>query len=494
MPLFDPVQLAQWTGGHWHGTPPAAVYGFSNDTRTIREGDCFVALRTGKRDGHAFLADASRARAAAALVERPVDGTPLPQLVVGDTLAAFQRIAARHRAALDSTVVAVTGSCGKTSTKDLLAAMLGADAVLKTAGNLNNFLGVPLTLTRIDPAQHRWAVVEAGINEPGEMEQLARMIRPDAAIVTMIGEAHLERLGSVDGIAAEKSRLPAEVEADGFAVFPESCLCFAPFRKLRCRTLVVREGSPAQPIAGVQYISFLTDNTTTRRPVENRQYDDRHDNRQDNDTKPRAVSGCTVRIGQPAHWESEWRLPALSPGMRSNALLAIVAAMELGVERAAIQAALDAWRPAALRGEVVERGGKQFYVDCYNASPSALQDSFTAFNERFTGGPRLIVLGGMKELGVESARLHRAAVARLPLRAGDRFVLVGAEAQWMRDGLLDVGVKDADIVLAENVAQARAPVATFRGPVFLKGSRAYALEGLVAGDEGTLGEREKTAC
>jgi hypothetical protein len=139
----------------------------------------FVALRTEKRDGHNYLAAAAARGAAAALVARVVPDSPLPQLVVADPLAALHALARAHRARFRGTVVGVTGSAGKTSTKDLLAVLLGATSqVLATEGNLNNHLGVPLTLLRLDPAQHRHAVVEAGISGPGEMDVIAAMIAP----------------------------------------------------------------------------------------------------------------------------------------------------------------------------------------------------------------------------------------------------------------------------------------------------------------------------
>ncbi len=164
MPLFPPDRLAAWTAGHWTASPAGAVCGFNPDSRTVQSGQVFVALRTDKRDGHDFLPAAAAAGATGALVARARADVALPQLVVADPLAALQEIARLHRRGSGATTIGITGSAGKTSTKNLLARLLGAPpAVLATEGNLNNFLGVPLTLVRLESGVTRHAVVEAGI-------------------------------------------------------------------------------------------------------------------------------------------------------------------------------------------------------------------------------------------------------------------------------------------------------------------------------------------
>src|SRR5258708_8991935 len=188
MPEFSPALLAQWTGGQWTVQPARPLVGFTVDTRRVRSGQMFVALKTEKRDGHDYLVDAETAGAGAALVATPNRALTLPQLVVRDPLAAFQAIAREHRQAFRGRVIGISGSAGKTSTKDLLALLLGGETcgVVATEGNLNNQLGVPLTLTRLDPALHQYAVVEAGISVPGEMQPLADMIDPDVALITLV--------------------------------------------------------------------------------------------------------------------------------------------------------------------------------------------------------------------------------------------------------------------------------------------------------------------
>ena len=207
MPEFSPEQLQVWTAGRWHGGVPARVTGWSNDTRALKPGDAFVALKTASRDGHDFLDDAAARGAGCALVAREVAGAPIPQLVVGDPLESLQRVAAIWREKFRGPVYGVTGSVGKTSTKDLLRRILGPDTTHATHANLNNLLGVPLTLLGLDPATHAAAVIEAGMSEPGELERSAWILRPDIAVVTNVQPAHLAGLGSMEAVAREKSAL-----------------------------------------------------------------------------------------------------------------------------------------------------------------------------------------------------------------------------------------------------------------------------------------------
>ena len=246
---FPPSLLATWTGGRWTAQPVSLLAGFTIDTRQLRSGQIFVALKTGKRDGHDFLAAAEAAGASAAIVRVPSDGLKLPQLVVADPLIAFQTIAREHRRRFTGPVIGISGSAGKTSTKNLLALLLGgAEAgVLATEGNLNNHLGVPLTLTRLDPGAHRFAVVEAGISAPREMAPLAAMIEPDIAIITLVAPAHTEELGGLGGVAAEKAVLPAAVRPTGVAIFSRACADFPAFRELSVRQMVIEAADVVRP-------------------------------------------------------------------------------------------------------------------------------------------------------------------------------------------------------------------------------------------------------
>jgi UDP-N-acetylmuramoyl-tripeptide--D-alanyl-D-alanine ligase len=445
MPAFAPEKLATWTGGSWTRIPGGTLTGFNQDTRTLSADQVFVALKTDRRDGHDFLNEAQKGGAAAALTGRDVSGSTLPQLVTADPLTAFQRIAREHRREFHGTVVGVTGSVGKTSTKDLLALLLGGSPdVLATEGNLNNFIGVPLTLTKLDPA-HRAAVVEAGISVRGEMPGLAEMIEPDHSVVTLVAPAHLEKLGSIENVAFEKSRLPAANRAGGLAVFPASCWNYEPFRALANPLVLVSEGDAKQKI-GARTVKFGVFHRPDRTEV--------------------SFEG-----------RRRFVMRRVSGGMAQNAALALALASELGVKDIALQARIEHWQASKWRGEVRVIGEATVYCDFYNANPASMLDSIEAFTGAVSAElPRLYVLGSMEELGEESADYHRKVGRQLHLRRGDFLFTLGSQAAALREGLLENGNDAAQIAVITSVAPVRERLAGFKGAVFLKGSRRYQLE------------------
>jgi len=469
MPLYSPQTLAEWTTGTWSGPPPVdGIEGFSHDTRRLEPGDCFVALETGRRDGHAFLENARLAGAAAALVSTPRPEVDLPQLVTNDAKLAFQTIALRCRYAFPGTVVGVTGSCGKTSTKDLIAHLLGSRC-LKTEKNLNNTLGVPLTLTKLDPARHAYAVVEAGINEPGEMSVLAGMIAPDIACVTMIGPAHLEKLGSLENIAREKAELARLAAPGASLVCANSCLGYDAFRHFPGEIFAVCPACEERP--ALDYTEYRCCMKFFRE--------------EDGSTRVQVYS---------APLAGQFRVRAsLTAGMVSNAVMAAVTAVLCGAKWDDVRERFLDWRPAADRGALYHRGKCFYYVDCYNANPASMRDALETFRTLAPPDkPRLYVLGGMKELGAHAEALHRQTGAELPLRPQDRALLIGAEAKAYAEGLLAAGAHADQVETAPDAESAGGLVPDFEGAVFLKGSRAYALETLLP--EGLLEGKEAATC
>lgn len=466
MPTFVADKLATWTGGTWSPFPGTAITGFNQDTRTLSAGQVFVALRTEKRDGHDFLGDAARKGAAAALVGRLVAGPGIAQLVVADPLTAFQRIAREHRREFHGPVIGVTGSVGKTSTKDLLAVLLGgvgphsgrppggqspaspAGSVLATEGNLNNHLGVPLTLTRLEPTAHRAAVVEAGINSPGEMLPLADMIEPDHAVVTLVAPAHLERLGSLDGVAAEKVTLLRGVRRGGLQVFPVSCWRHLAFHDLANPLILVPENEGMVRVTG-RTMKFNVFHRPERTEVR--------------------LDGRRTFI-----------LRRVSSGMAQNTALALALAAELGVDDTTLQTRLESWAPSKWRGELRRSGEAAVYCDFYNANPASMADAIDAFNGTVgEDQPRLYVLGCMEELGPDSAGYHRQFGRTLLLQPGDHLFVIGGQAAALREGLLENGNDPAQVEVITSLAPVRARLAGFKGAVFLKGSRRYQLESVL---------------
>jgi len=441
---FAPTYLANWTGGRWLSSPVGPLCGFTQDTRQLKPGQVFVALKTGLRDGHDFLKMALAAGASAALVSQPDPSLVLPQLVVADPLDAFQAIAREHRCLYREPVVGVSGSCGKTSTKNLLAQLLGGDpTVLATEGNLNNHLGVPLTLTRLRSEVHKFAVVEAGVSGPGEMAELADMIQPDHGVITLVAHAHTAELGGIEGVAREKAVLLKALRPGGLGVFPKQCWDFAAFQDLPQTSIVVAPSGA--PVKAPRVISFGATFTAT---------------------------ATDLVIGN-----RQFRFRRVSRGMAQNAALAIVLASELGVTDAAIQQALENWQAAKWRGEFRREAGRLLYLDFYNANPASMEDALETFyaiapeNE-----PRLVVLGCMEELGPD-AHLHHLNLGRsLQLRPQDHAYVIGGEAAAVVAGAIEAGIPAERIKSVDALGPVAAEIAAFHGAVFVKGSRRYGLE------------------
>ena len=453
MPTFLPDKLAQWTGGRWTVRPAVPLTAFSCDTRRLRAGDVFVAIKTEQRDGHAFLAAAQEAGAGAAIVMTADASLALPQLVVADPLRALQTIAAAHRQLFNGRVAGISGSAGKTSTKDLLALLLGGEGsgVLATEGNLNNHLGVPLTLTRLDVLRHEYAVVEAGISAPGEMRRLAEMIDPDVVIVTLVAPAHTQELGGLEGVAREKAALPAALRPGGTAILPKPVADLPAFRALGGRTIVVERAEVLLPDSVPADRAFFAVSHRGEKTAVALTYG------------ARPTTGFVFR--------------RVSDGMAQNAALAITAALSIGVPRETIQARILDWKPARLRGEIREIDGRLFYLDCYNANPASMADALAAFEQFVPAGePRLFVLGCMEELGAEAPAHHRALGRSLKLNEGDRLFVIGTQAHEVCAGLLEQGDFAPQLQIVSSLGPVKEFLAEWRGAVFVKGSRRYQLE------------------
>ncbi|MFO8026240.1 MAG: UDP-N-acetylmuramoyl-tripeptide--D-alanyl-D-alanine ligase [Opitutales bacterium] len=454
MPEFQASDLARSTGGSWRAGIPPAIRGFSFDTRRIEPGQCFVALASESRDGHDFLPEAASKGASCALTDRVLD-CGLPQLVVRDPLPAMGAIAADVRSKFPKPVIGITGSSGKTSTKEILRLLLGEATTLATAGNWNNRIGVPMTLFDLDPTRHEFAVVEAGINQPGEMALLGAMIRADLTIVTNIGPAHLERLGSLGGIAAEKSKLAESAKEDSPIILPAAVLSYPDFAAMGERCIALRFHDEAVPAAVGQVVDCKIESS-------------------DNGSRSKLILQGR-----------SYTLRSASRGIARNAALAIVAARALGGgEAGALADRLQQWEPADTRGRVVSTGGRYDYIDCYNANPASMADALQAFQKTAPPGmDRCYVIGAMNELGRSAEEFHLSVGKSLHLRPGDRALFVGPEALTAayRRGALSGGGLPEQIKCAGNTADIQSMVADFKGALFLKGSRSYHLEKLLPG-------------
>jgi UDP-N-acetylmuramoyl-tripeptide--D-alanyl-D-alanine ligase len=455
MSRFDPQSLAAWSNGVWQKNElPAAITGFCFDARQLQSGECFVALSGGARDGHGFIAQAIEQGAGALLVEHP-QSVSLPQLVVEDSLVAMGAIGAGVRQRFDGPVIGITGSCGKTSTKEMLRVLLGESRTHATAGNWNNRIGVAMTLFGLDSDQYDFAVIEAGINQPGEMAELGTMIEPDLSVVTNIAAAHLELLGSLERVAAEKARLALRSRADAPVVLPHSAFQYAAFAAFAERALVLAA-------EGEQVSSRASRVIRYRLNIAGTGHSSLH-----------LSEGTSV---------ARFQIASPSEGICTNAALAIIAARELGISDAVIGERIAAWLPTSNRGRIATQGAQTFYIDCYNANPASMRDALAAFSRSTSAEQaRCYVLGAMNELGAASVALHREVGRQLRLRSEDRVLFVGADTltQAYTDGAIEVGAEQAQLNCCTEVEKMKSVVADFAGALFLKGSRSCALEKLL---------------
>lgn len=458
--MLDAKELAVIGHGRWvQGVPTQGLSRFTLDSRILEPGEVFIALKTDRRDGHSYLDDAHRKGAVAAFVEQPDRSLDLPQLVVPDTYAFLRSIARIWRQRFSRPVVGITGSFGKTTVKELLGTVMG-NQWYRTRGNLNNTLGVPLSLLELDDHQHAGAILEAGINQPGEMAILADLIDPDLALFTGVGAAHLEGLGDLDGVAREKALLGSGVRPGGLVVLPVGLLRYAAFQQIpasiRLQAVSLDKGGAFDPVMRENVALFYYKWT---------------------DLPDRPGHGLLETV--PPLPPLQVLFPAGSPGMVSNLALVVHTALQLGVPRHTLEACLESWRPFRHRGECYRHGERIFYVDCYNANPASLLDSVQRFKNLFAGQRQLYVLGSMDELGPESERWHRETASRLDLPEGARVFVVGHGAAALASGLESAGFSAESFQSVEDLEAIRGHLTGFAGAVFLKGSRSQALETLL---------------
>ncbi len=379
----------------------AAISSVGIDSRTLRAGGLFVALKGERTDGHehvgqaaergaaALLVSREKARGMARILEELASSRGLAVISVTDTLEGLQALARFHMRRLPPvTRVGITGSNGKTTTKEIIGAILTREsATAVNEGNLNSEIGLPLACFTV-ASSHRYAVFEMGINRVGEMDVLEDIVRPDIALITNVGSAHIGLLGSREGIAKEKKKI--------FAHFSGK------------QTGFLREGEEfsrllAEGVNGK--VGFFGPKST----------------------RGFRGSGSLGLDGTLIHWEGfRIRFPLFGPFNLSNALGAISVAMELGVPPAVIRDGLEAVKPLFGRSQLM-RGPVTVVFDCYNANPDSMERALSFIAELEWPGRKLAVLGGMRELGAESAEAHRVLGRRLAGTALDGVLLFGEE-------------------------------------------------------------------
>lgn len=382
MTLWTSEAAARATGGR--ATRDFTVSGVSIDTRNIRPGDLFVALQAA-RDGHDFVAQALDKGAAAALVSRIPEGLgpDAPLLIVPEVLPALEALGRAGRARMNGKVIAITGSVGKTSTKEMARiALAGQGHIHAAEASYNNHWGVPLTLARM-PAETDFAIIEIGMNHPGEIEPLARMTRPDVALITTVAAAHFEAFGSIEGIAREKGAIFRGLTQPGTAIIPEDLPV----------TQLLRDCADA---AGAIVIGFGAQGMA--RPL-----------------KSETADGATQVRARVLGDSVDFTLASAGTHFVMNAVgvLAALSAASADVTRAA--AGLAQWYPPKGRGAVEDLDGIRLIDDAFNSNPTSLSAGLATL-ARLEGGRRVAILGDMLELGPDEAAIH-AGMAEDPAMA-----------------------------------------------------------------------------
>ena len=437
-------------GRRLQGDAAAPLCGVSTDSRTVGSGELFVAVGGERFDGHAFVGRALAASAAALLVERwPIEGvgTDRPVVLVPDTKAAYGLLGAWWRRKMPARVVGITGSNGKTTTKDMTGHLLDSlGPTLVSAANHNNFMGVPETLLRIRP-NHRFAVVEMGTNHPGEIDWLASLVRPEVGVITNVGPAHLEAFETEEGVAFEKGRLLAYLAPGGLAVLHAD----DPWSR---HLALAHPGDVAtfgrQPGATWRAEEVWPEDESVRF----------------------LVSGCA----------QEFTVPVIGAWQASNCLaaLAVAARMGLGLADAAEQ--FRTFVPPDLRMTLRRVGDLTLIADCYTANPASMAAAIDELRRRPGAGRRLAQLGDRLEHGGRADPAHER-IGELAAAAGvELLCAVGELAELVARSAARCGMRGDDVFCTESrAAAARWLCARLRpdDTVLAKASRDIRLEEVV---------------
>jgi UDP-N-acetylmuramoyl-tripeptide--D-alanyl-D-alanine ligase len=450
-------QVATWTGGQYEG-PELPVRGVSIDSRKAEPGHLFVALRGGRVDGHDYLGEAFASGASVALVDRAEAARAHRAMgravvLVPDARKGLGDLASAYRRSLDLKVIGITGSCGKTTTKEMLSLLLGARAV-SSPHSFNNDLGVPLTLLSAG-RNHAFCICEIGTNGPGEIAALARIARPQVGVVLNVGTSHLERLGDVDGVAREKFALVAALPSDGCAIIN--------WDDERTRAMIDRAPCPVLSFGTWPRADVFADDIRT--------------------------SGYSLGF----RFLHRKRVTMRLIGVHNvhNALAAATAALWLGEHPWDVCERLKQYRPAPMRMAVEEIGRIRLINDAYNANPRSMAAALAEMSYR-GGGRRIAVLGDMLELGEQAGTLHadvgrRAASARI-----DVLWAIGPLSEATARAARDAGLRNVHWSPSVADAVEKPPVRVkSRDVVLFKASRAMALERVYDAIKGGIEQRRR---
>ncbi len=436
--------IAQVVHGSHHGAD-VVIGQVSTDTRALRPGDLFIALKGARFDGHDYIDAARDSGAGAAMVSRDI-AAALPVVQVDDTRRGLARLAGDWRGRFSIPLVGVTGSNGKTTVKEMTASILGQrGTTLATEGNRNNDIGMPLTLLRLT-AQHAYAVIELGANHAGEIAALTALARPTVAVITNAGPAHLKGFGSLAGVARAKGELFAGLQAGGTAVINADDNYYSLWRKLAGNNRCVSFG-----------IGHDADVSAAR--IEN------------------GADGATFDLRTPG---GECKVALRLPGMHNvrNALAAAATAMAAGATLEDVRRGLEAMAPVHGRLCVTPGiHGIRLIDDTYNANPASLQAALQTLTA--AAGDRIVVLGDMYELGDESVALHEQSGRWIREAGVKRLFTLGEQSRHAAQAFGKGGASFTDREMLIAALKETLGAAAGTVTVLVKGSRGMAMEAVV---------------
>lgn len=432
------AQIASFVGCSAPGWDRITVCGLEKDDRAVEPGDLFVAIRGEKFDGHDFAKSAAAHGAVAILADREIADCPVPVLRVEDTVRGLQAIARGYRKEFSPHVVGVTGSVGKTTTKEMIASVLSQKYfTLKTEGNLNNEIGLPFTVCNLK-REHEAAVFEMGMNHFGEIARLTRVAQPDIAVISAIGESHIEFLGSREGILRAKLEILEGLSPDGCVVLNgDDPMLWALSGMLPFETVYYGVKNPQVQVFGTACEQVLDHAHFTVRGMEGTEF--------------------SIHCGGQHNLQ--------------NALAAVAVGKKLHLSEEQIRCGLDAFENTGMRQKVIKVGQKTIINDSYNANPDSMRAALNVLGK--ADGRRIAVLADMLELGDRAEDAHRE-LGQLAGEKADLLFITGA----MRDRIAE-GAKGADVRVfdtADALADALKLVWRDGDTVLIKASRGMHLE------------------
>jgi len=441
--MFTLKEAALAAAGEYIGDKTAennAVLSVTIDSRKVEAGSLFVCIKGERFDGHDFAASAAQKGAAAVVAEKDID-CDVPVIKVTSTVDAFRRLAGAYRDKFDIPVVGITGSVGKTTTKEMVSAVLSQRfCTLKNEGNLNNQTGVPITLFRLEE-KHEAAVVEMGTNHFGEIVEIASIAKPDIGIITNIGESHIENFGSRDGILKEKSDVLNYMKAGGHAIIngDDDKLC------------TLRGKYPLMTTYG-----FGTDNDVYACDLEEKGLE--------GTSFTVRFKGGSVRAFVPA------------PGrhMVMNALCAFCVGLALGMNKEEIVKGIAAYVPASGRMDIIKTKTLTLLSDAYNASPTSMKGSIDI--TAYAKGRRVLILGDMFELGANAPRYHREVGEHAGKSGAELVLSVGEMSKNICDGAREAGAKTLHFDSREELIDSLGDILKEGDTVLVKASHGMGLE------------------